>query len=105
MNELLLKTTLDDTQRRYAETVNSSGEMMLSIINDILDFSKIEAGKLELEVFEFNLRECIEKVVELFAERAQSKGLELVYQIAPDVPSNVRGDPVRMRQIPFEPGE
>ena len=99
MNELLLKTTLDDTQRRYAETVNSSGEMMLSIINDILDFSKIEAGKLELEVFEFNLRECIEKVVELFAERAQSKGLELVYQIAPDVPSNVRGDPVRMRQI------
>jgi signal transduction histidine kinase/DNA-binding response OmpR family regulator len=99
MNELLLKTSLDDTQRRYAETVNNSGEMMLSIINDILDFSKIEAGKLELEVFEFNLRECIEKVVELFAERAQSKGLELVYQIGPDVPTSVRGDPVRVRQI------
>ena len=99
MNELLLKTPLDATQRRYAETVGNSGEMLLSIINDILDFSKIEAGKLELEAFEFNLRECIEKVVELFAERAQSKGLELVYQIAADVPVNVRGDPVRMRQI------
>ena len=99
MNELLLKTPLDDTQRRYAETVANSGEMMLSIINDILDFSKIEAGKLDLEEFEFNLRECVEKVVELFAERAQGKGLELVYQIAQDVPSNVRGDPVRIRQI------
>ena len=61
--------------------------------------SKIEAGKLDLEEFEFNLRECVEKVVELFAERAQGKGLELVYQIAQDVPSNVRGDPVRIRQI------
>ena len=99
MNELLLKTPLDDTQLRYAETVANSGEMMLSIINDILDFSKIEAGKLDLEEFEFNLRECVEKVVELFAERAQGKGLELVYQIAQDVPSNVRGDPVRIRQI------
>ncbi len=99
MNELLLKTQLDDTQRRYAETVGQSGEMMLSVINDILDFSKIEAGKLDLEVFQFNLRECIEKVVELFAERAQNKGLELVYHIAADVPTHVRGDPVRLRQI------
>ncbi len=99
MTDLLLKTPLDATQRRFAETVGQSGEAMLAIINDILDFSKIEAGKLELEVFEFNLRECIEKVVEMFAERAQHKGLELVYHIAPEVPIHVRGDPVRLRQI------
>ncbi len=99
MNELLLRTPLNDTQKRYAETVGQSGEMMLAVINDILDFSKIEAGKLELEVFDFNLRECIEKAVDLFAERAQSRNLELVYRIANDVPSRVRGDPVRLRQI------
>ena len=99
MTDLLLKTPLDETQRRFAETVGQSGEAMLAIINDILDFSKIEAGKLDLEMFEFNLRECIEKVVEMFAERSQSKNLELVYRIAPDVPTHVRGDPVRLRQI------
>ena len=99
MSELLLKTPLNDVQRRYAETVGHSGEMLLAIINDILDFSKIEAGKLELETFEFNLRECLETVVDIFAERAQNKGIELLYRIAPDVPVHVRGDPVRMRQV------
>ena len=99
MNELLLKTALDETQRRYAKTLGQSCEMMLAIIDDILDFSKIEAGKLELEVFEFDLREGIEKAVDLFADRAQDKGLELVCRIAADVPSLVRGDPVRLRQI------
>ncbi len=99
MSELLMKTPLNDVQRRYAETVGQSGEMLLAIINDILDFSKIEAGKLALEAFEFNLRECLETVVDIFAERAQSKGVELLYRIAPDVPVHVRGDPMRLRQV------
>jgi len=99
MNELLLKTPLDANQRRYAETVANSGEALLGIIDDVLDFSKIEADKLTLEEFEFNLRECVEKVLDLFAERAQHKSLELVYRVAADVPGRVRGDPFRLRQV------
>jgi signal transduction histidine kinase/CheY-like chemotaxis protein len=99
MTGLLLDTNLTAEQREYAETVRHSGEHLLVIINDILDFSKIESGKLCLEIMNFDLRETIEEVTELLAPQAQSKGLELACVIEPTVPSAVRGDPGRLRQI------
>ena len=99
MTELLLDTALADTQRRFAETVHRSGEALLSIINDILDFSKIEAGKLELESSAFDLHQMVEEVVELLAERAHKKGLELACLIHHDVPTALQGDSHRLRQI------
>ncbi|MGE4092618.1 MAG: response regulator [Candidatus Binatia bacterium] len=99
MTELLLDTKLNEKQRRFAETVHSSGEALLSIINDILDFSKIEAGKLELEYIDFDLRQIIEEVTELLADRAHKKGLELACRIHDDVPLTLNGDPYRLRQI------
>jgi two-component system, sensor histidine kinase and response regulator len=86
-------------QRRFAKTVRISGEALLVIINDILDFSKIEAGKLELETIDFDLRQIVEDIYELFAECAQTKGLELLCHIYDDVPMALRGDPGRLRQI------
>lgn len=99
MTGLLLDTPLSAEQREYAETVRRSAEALLTIINDILDFSKIEANRLELECLDFALRLPIEDVLELLAERAHSKGLELGYLLASDVPSWVAGDPGRLRQI------
>ena len=99
MNELLLKTELRDNQRRFTQTAYQSAESLLSIINDILDFSKIEAGKLELEEFDFNLRDLVQHIVELFAERAHQKQLEIAYRFGDEVPSIVRGDSARLRQI------
>jgi signal transduction histidine kinase/CheY-like chemotaxis protein len=99
MTEMLLDTSLTDVQRRFAETVRVSGEALLAIINNILDFSKIEAGKLELETIDFDLRQIVEDVQELFAERAESKGLELLYRFYDGVPAALRGDPGRLRQI------
>lgn len=99
MTELLLGTDLTEKQRRFATTVNKSGESLLSIINDILDFSKIEAGRFELESLDFSLYKTVEDVVELFAEQAHSKDLELSYRIAPEVPEAVKGDPARIRQV------
>jgi PAS domain S-box-containing protein len=99
MTELLLGTPLSDKQRRFADAVYRSGEALLEIINDILDFSKIEAGKLELESVDFNLRTVVEDVFELLAPRAHQKRLELASRIEPAVPTVVRGDPMRLRQI------
>jgi two-component system sensor histidine kinase/response regulator len=99
MTDLLLDTDLSTEQREYVETVRNSGEALLTIINDILDFSKIEAGKLELETIDFDLRTLVEDVADLLAERAHSKGLELITLIHPAVPTEVRGDPGRLRQI------
>jgi signal transduction histidine kinase/DNA-binding response OmpR family regulator len=99
MTGLLLDTPLNAEQREYAETVRRSGETLLQIINDILDFSKIEAGKLELEIVDFELRTAIEDVLELLAEAAAYKGLELAGLVHPDVPTWVAGDPGRLRQI------
>ncbi len=96
---LLLDTKLNREQRDYAETVRSSAEALLGIINNILDFSKIEAGKLNLEITEFNLRDTVEEAVELLAERAHSKGLELVCDIPPNLHTALVGDPGRIRQI------
>jgi PAS domain S-box-containing protein len=99
MTELLLGTALTGTQRRFAETVHRSGEALLSIINDILDFSKIEAGKLELESIVFDLRQMVEEVIELLAEPAHKKGLELACLLHNDVPTALQGDSHRLRQI------
>ena len=99
MTELLLETGLTSTQRKYAETVQRSGQNLLGIINDLLDFSKIEAGKLELENAEMDLRRTTEDVVDLLAERAHSKGLELACSISADLLTHVRGDALRLGQV------
>ena len=99
MTELLLATQLDDEQRGFSETVMRSAKALLGIIDDILDFSKIEANRLDLEEVDFHFSDMIEDVVGLFAERAQSKGLELAGMIAPDMPLWVQGDPGRLRQV------
>ena len=99
MTGLLLETDLDQEQRMYAETVRSSGEVLMAVINDVLDFSKIEAGRLELEEADFEIREAVDDVVDMLAERATAKGLELLVRISPDIPGVVRGDPGRLRQV------
>ncbi|PWB58864.1 MAG: hypothetical protein C3F18_01680 [Nitrosomonadales bacterium] len=99
MISLLLDTPLNPEQRDYAETINQSAAALLTIINDILDFSKIEAGKLELEAIDFNLLQAVENVAELFAQRAQRKGLEMICDIDPALPRRLHGDPGRLRQI------
>ncbi|HWM44612.1 MAG TPA: response regulator [Burkholderiales bacterium] len=99
MTELLLETGLTSNQRKYAETVQRSGQNLLGIINDLLDFSKIEAGKLELENVDMDLRRTIEDVVDLLAERAHTKGLELACSIPADLVTSVKGDPLRLGQI------
>ncbi|MCA9470648.1 MAG: PAS domain S-box protein [Nitrospirales bacterium] len=99
MTDLLLNTSLDDEQLDLAKTVKSSGELLLKIINDILDFSKTEAGKLNLESIPFDLRSCIEEVLDLLAERAEAKGLELISIVYASTPTALIGDPGRIRQI------
>jgi PAS domain S-box-containing protein len=99
MSELLLGTTLDERQSRYAQVVMSSADALLALINQILDFSKIEAGKLELEQVDFNLETTAGDVCEMLAQKAGKKGLELLCRIEPSVPLSVRGDPDRLRQI------
>ncbi|MEO6711612.1 MAG: response regulator [Planctomycetota bacterium] len=99
MTGLLLDTKLDDEQREFAETVRTSGEALMAILNDILDFSKIDAGMLSLEIVDFELHDVLESVLELMAERAHGKGLEINALIEPGVPSVLAGDPGRLRQI------
>ncbi|MBW3557180.1 MAG: response regulator, partial [Actinobacteria bacterium] len=96
---LLLGTDLDPRQRQYAEGVQSAAEALLAVINDILDFSKIEAGRLDLEVVDLDLREVVEESADLLAQPARRKGLELVAYCGPDVPTALRGDPGRLRQV------
>ncbi len=98
MTGLLLETELDPQQRSFAEIVRKSGEVLLSLINDILDFSKIEAGELSVETVPMNIRECVERSVELLALSAVNKGLELSSVVAPDVPLALYGDPTRVQQ-------
>lgn len=99
MTGILLETDLDKDQRDYAETVKNSADSLLTIINDILDFSKIESGKLDIEIIDFDLRVAIEEVLDLIGPKAQEKNLELIGLIYASVPTAVRGDPGRFRQI------
>ena len=99
MSELLLKTPLDEKQRRYTETLQKSGQALLQIINDILDISKIEAGKLKLESIPFDMRQLVREVLELFSEMAAHKGLRLTAELSESVQREYEGDPVRIRQI------
>ncbi|MDR4463810.1 MAG: response regulator [Nitrospira sp.] len=99
MTEILARTPLSDTQRHYVETIHNSGDTLLTLINDILDFSKIEAGKLEIQSVPIDLRDIVERTVEQLAERAQRKGLHMLADYDPSIPSAVMGDPIRIRQI------
>ncbi len=99
MTELALDTDLDQEQREYIELVKTSANSLLTIINDILDFSKIEAGKLDIETIDFRLRDTLADIARMMTVRAEEKNLELVYEVAPDVPETLSGDPGRLRQI------
>ena len=99
MTDLALDTELTAEQRDYLETVKMSSDFLLTVINDILDFSKIEAGKIDLESVDFNLRDCLEATLKTLAVRGDEKGLELLCEIAPEVPEIVQADSSRLRQI------
>jgi len=96
---LLLDTNLTPEQHEYTQTAHSSAEALLGILNDILDFSKIEAGRLELETVEFSLRESLGDALKALAVRAHEKGLELLYDVHPETPDAIVGDPIRLRQV------
>ena len=99
MSHLALKTKLDNQQRDYLVKVQQSGHHLLGIINDILDLSKIEAGKLELEIDEFSLEQMLIKVGNLISDKVSSKGLELLFDVAQDVPDQLQGDALRLSQM------
>lgn len=98
MSALLLDTPLSGVQRDYAQTIRTSADSLLTVINDILDFSKIEAGKLHIELIDFDLRAGIEDLGSMMALQAAPRGLELIVDLAPDVPERAHGDPQRIRQ-------
>ena len=99
MTELVLDSELTPDQRDNLDLVHLSAESLLTVINDILDFSKIEAGKLEFESIPFDLRDRLGEIMQTLGLRAHQKGLELIYDVHPDVPSTLSGDPGRLRQI------
>ncbi|WP_051148619.1 response regulator [Desulfospira joergensenii] len=99
MTQFLLDSGLGKTEKDYANNIKISSEALLEIINDILDFSKIEAGKLECESMDFDLRITLEEIMDLLGFKAHEKGLEIACLVSPEVPSLVRGDPGRLRQI------
>jgi PAS domain S-box-containing protein len=99
MTNLLVDTEMTSQQREYTDTIRRSAESLLLLINDVLDFSKVEARKLIFETIDFNLQEVIEGALELLAETAQSKNIELAGFVLADVPTQLRGDPGRLRQV------
>ena len=99
MTSLVLDTSLDPEQRDFIETIRSSGDALLSLINEILDLSKLEAGEMALETLDFDLSTCVEEVVELLAPSAHNKGLEIAALIEHNVPTYLKGDTGRLRQI------
>jgi len=99
MSHLMLKTDLNPRQRDYLVKIQASGQHLLGIINDLLDFSKIEAGKLNVEQVDFDLEQVLDTVADFLNEKAAGKGLELIFDIAPDVPYNLIGDSLRIGQI------
>jgi PAS domain S-box-containing protein len=99
MSHLALQTSLDKKQRNYIEKVNRAGENLLGIINDILDFSKIEAGKMSIEQVDFRLEEVMDHLANLVGLKTEDKGLELLFDIAADLPTALIGDPLRLGQV------
>ncbi|MEO5996094.1 MAG: response regulator [Chitinophagaceae bacterium] len=99
MSSLLSETSLTEQQRQYTNTITSCGETLLNVISDILDFSKIETGSMELEQEDYNLRTSIEDVLDIFGAKAGVAGLELIYEIDPEVPPTIVGDSLRLKQI------
>ena len=99
MADLLSDTSLNEDQREYVQIFRDAGSNLLSLINDVLDLSKIEAGHLDLDLTDFDLSDLVQRAAELVAVRASEKNLELAYQIQPDVPTSLVGDPNRLRQV------
>ncbi|OYW13679.1 MAG: hypothetical protein B7Z55_16430, partial [Planctomycetales bacterium 12-60-4] len=99
MSQLLAQTDLRSNQREYLETIEESAQILLRLLNDILDFSKIEAGKLELEIVDFRLSECVARALQMVSLKAAEKGLELACRLAPEIPDHLRGDPGRIQQV------
>lgn len=99
--QLLQDTALTDPQRQLLETMHRSAESLLVLVNDILDFSKIEAGKMTLEVADVEIRPLIADVITLTSEAAKKKGLIVQVELAPDIPAELRGDSIRLRQVLF----
>ena len=99
MASLLAETSLTEQQMDYTKTITTCGESLLNVINDILDFSKIESGNLGLEKEDFNLRVCIEDVLDIFGPKAALQGLDLIYKIDNNVPIQIVGDDLRLRQV------
>lgn len=99
MTSLLMDTAMNPMQREYVSTISTSSSNLLSILNDILDYSRVEAGKLELEIQSLEVHQLLEGVVSLFSKSSSEKGIQLDYQIGPDVPKYIQGDPTRLRQV------
>ena len=99
MSALLAETPLNDQQKMYTETITNCGDSLLTVINNILDFSKIEAGSMELECEDFNLRSCIEEVLDIFGTKVADIGIEIAYYIEEDVPQQISGDKLRLQQV------
>jgi PAS domain S-box-containing protein len=99
MTSLLLETELTPEQKDYVSTIRTSGDALLAIINEILDFSKIESGKMELERQPFELAQCLEEALDIFALQAAAKGIELAYYVDANVPPWIEGDVTRLRQV------
>jgi len=99
MAHLALRTDLDPKQRDYVQKIHGSGQHLLGIINDILDFSKIDAGKLSIETMDFKLDDVLDNVANLVGDKVTDKGLELIFDIDPDLPAQLCGDPLRIGQI------
>jgi signal transduction histidine kinase/CheY-like chemotaxis protein len=99
MSSLLAQTNLSEQQQMYTQTITNCGESLMNVINDILDFSKIESGSMELEKEEFDLRGCIEDILDMFGRKAAELKLDLMYKIDKDVPQQILGDELRVRQV------
>nr|WP_269808976.1 histidine kinase dimerization/phospho-acceptor domain-containing protein [Enterovibrio nigricans] len=99
MSHLALLTELNDKQRNYVSNIEKAGKSLLGIINDILDFSKIEAGKLTVEHIEFKFSEVLDNISNIISVKAKEKELELIFDIDPDLPDDLVGDPLRLGQI------
>ncbi|MEX2514470.1 MAG: response regulator [Cyclobacteriaceae bacterium] len=99
MADLLKQTDLNEEQIEYTNTICKSGETLLNVINDVLDFSKLESGNLEIDAHDFNLRSCVEDVLDLFSSHAASTGIDLLYQLDNDIPEWIYADGLRLRQV------